>query len=732
MMFAGPAEHLTAELQRLTLLLHREILRLRAAYQLSLDEFRGLYVSDEQVERLVDSALREQTRASDDRDTMSVQELTVRAEALRTDNASRIGTELPWARLVSEWCLSAFEQDVLLLALAPEVDLKYETIYAYLNNDVTRKWPTCDLALRLFAPAGSRDLALRRQLSPAAPLLRDGLLQPVRPGPERPSGLALGFCLAPAVSQFLLGQPYSDPLTDAFSAPRAPATWAQVPITPELRAELHPLVRVCRGVPNRPAPVVILEGRSGSGQRMAAAAVCHEAGVLLLAVDLEGLRAEAFRASGELLPRLLEALALRQRLTGAALYLEGVEALWERDGHVWPDARRLLARLAAGRRPLFLACEPGTHWQEITRGLRCWSFLFPDLDYDSRRSLWQSYLQEEGVSALPTDVEMVAGRFLLTADQIRAAVSAAVDRHVEINAPAPVPPTALIDAARAQSERHLGSLATKMTVTRRWDDLVLPAETMRRVKDVAAAIRHRHVVYSQWGFARRISLGQGLKVLFAGPSGTGKTMTAGVIAADLGLDLYRIDLSAVVSKYIGETEKNLERIFRSSHCSNAVLFFDEADALFGKRSEVKDAHDRYANVETAYLLQRIEEHEGVVILASNLSKNVDDAFRRRLHYVVEFPLPDESHRERLWRGMFPAQVPLGDDVDFRFLARQFPLAGGDIRNVALDAAFLAADDSRVIRMRQLVWAVARQMVKQGAVPAAADFKQYHPLITQDR
>jgi SpoVK/Ycf46/Vps4 family AAA+-type ATPase len=207
----------------------------------------------------------------------------------------------------------------------------------------------------------------------------------------------------------------------------------------------------------------------------------------------------------------------------------------------------------------------------------------------------------------------------------------------------------------------------------------------------------------EWGFEQRIASGKGLKALFAGPSGTGKTMTAGVMARERGLDLYKIDLSAIVSKYIGETEKNLDRIFRAAQCSNAILFFDEADALFGKRSEVKDAHDRYANVEVAYLLQKIEEYEGVVILASNLSKNIDEAFSRRMHYVVEFPLPDDKHRELLWRGMFPPEVPLGADVDVRFLAKQFPLAGGDIKKVALDAAFLAAQDGQVVTMRQLAW-----------------------------
>ena len=238
------------------------------------------------------------------------------------------------------------------------------------------------------------------------------------------------------------------------------------------------------------------------------------------------------------------------------------------------------------------------------------------------------------------------------------------------------------------------------------------------------AVQHRHIVYTQWGFEQRLSLGKGLKALFAGPSGTGKTMTAEVLARELGLDLYKIDLSTVVSKYIGETEKNLDRIFRAAQSSNAILFFDEADALFGKRSEVKDAHDRYANIEVAYLLQKIEEYDGFVILATNLILNIDEAFKRRMNYTVEFPFPDERHRELLWHAMFPPETPLGDDLDFPFLARQFALSGGNIKNAALSAAFLAAAEGSVVRMRHLIQAVAREWQKLGKLPSVADFKQY--------
>jgi SpoVK/Ycf46/Vps4 family AAA+-type ATPase len=256
----------------------------------------------------------------------------------------------------------------------------------------------------------------------------------------------------------------------------------------------------------------------------------------------------------------------------------------------------------------------------------------------------------------------------------------------------------------------------------------LPPSTLGRLRELAAAIRHRHIVYGQWGFGERVVTGTGIKALFAGVSGTGKTMAAGVIARELGLDLYKIDLSGVVSKYIGETEKNLDRIFRAARAANAIVFLDEAEAIMGKRSEVKDAHDRYANIEVAYLLQKLEEHDGIVILATNLKRNIDDAFNRRIQYVIDFPRPQETERERIWRGMFPAVSPLDPDVDFGFLARQFDLAGGDIRNVVLDAAFLAAEDGGVIGMGAIVEALARQLAKQGKTPIGNDFGKYQPLL----
>jgi SpoVK/Ycf46/Vps4 family AAA+-type ATPase len=239
------------------------------------------------------------------------------------------------------------------------------------------------------------------------------------------------------------------------------------------------------------------------------------------------------------------------------------------------------------------------------------------------------------------------------------------------------------------------------------------------------------VVYYDWGFDDKLSLGKGLNVLFSGPSGTGKTMAAEVIASELSLDLYKIDLSMIVSKYIGETEKNLNRIFKEAEQSNAILFFDEADALFGKRSEVQDSHDRYANIEISYLLQKMEENEGIVILASNLSQNIDDAFLRRMHFTVEFPFPEEEYRYKIWKSLFPVEAPLSGDIDYEFLAKRFKLSGGNIKNIVVNSAFLAAENSGVIAMDDVINAAKREFQKIGKVCSQSEFGKYYGLICKE-
>ena len=256
---------------------------------------------------------------------------------------------------------------------------------------------------------------------------------------------------------------------------------------------------------------------------------------------------------------------------------------------------------------------------------------------------------------------------------------------------------------------RLDSLAQRIEPAVIWDDLVLPSAPLSLLREIPDQVRQRSKVYDDWGFARKMNRGFGITALFTGPSGTGKTMAAEVIAQDLGLPLYRVDLSAVISKYIGETEKNLRRLFDAAEEGGAILLFDEADALFGKRSEVKDSHDRYANIEIGYLLGRLESYRGIAILATNLKSAVDPAFLRRMRFIVEFPLPDQEHRFAIWSRIFPPQTPTRD-LDLKKLAR-LNVAGGHIRNIALNAAYLAAAANEPVCMAHLVHAARSEYVR---------------------
>jgi hypothetical protein len=301
----------------------------------------------------------------------------------------------------------------------------------------------------------------------------------------------------------------------------------------------------------------------------------------------------------------------------------------------------------------------------------------------------------------------------LTRDQLTLAAAAAGGDPVE-----------LPRAIRRLAGGHLNGLTTRVSPRRQWSELVLPDVQTRRLREIVVRYRHRHQVYHQWGFSPVPSTG--VVALFSGPSGTGKTLAAEVIAGALDLDLYRVDLSTVVSKYIGETERNLERVFSAATAGELVLFFDEADALFGKRGEVSDARDRYANIEVAYLLQRLETYDGVVVMASNLRRNIDDAFLRRIAVHLEFEPPDQDGRRRIWQLAFPPGSPVAD-LDLDFLAARFSVTGAVIRNAALSAAFDAADQNGIITMEGIVLALRREFDKMGRLCTEADFGRYFTL-----
>jgi SpoVK/Ycf46/Vps4 family AAA+-type ATPase len=357
---------------------------------------------------------------------------------------------------------------------------------------------------------------------------------------------------------------------------------------------------------------------------------------------------------------------------------------------------------------------------------------FPLPDSRSRSSIWARQLKTLGLALDIRETALLAETFRLDAEGIdRAAARAVALAHWrDLDHPRPGRED-LLAGARAEAARVLPRYATRLTPAYEWDDIVLPPDQFRQLEELCERVRHRGMVLNEWGFSRRLPLGTGIAALFAGPSGAGKTMAAQVVAAALGgLDLYRVEIPAVVSKYIGETEKALEQVFREAEGTSAILFFDEADALFGRRTEVKDAHDRYANIEVSYLLQALEAYDGLTILATNFQHNLDDAFVRRLAFIVNFPYPEEAERRAIWQRCWPVATPLSSDLDVAYLA-QFKLTGGDIRNAALSAAFAAAADGGRVTMPHIVRGIRREYQKLGRACADSDFGTYVAAVQNE-
>jgi ATP-dependent 26S proteasome regulatory subunit len=730
--YRNSREHLFEELRRLDLVLNLAVARQRRDPTVAgFDEFRGLFISEDEIDRLLPGARAAEHAPGEDEETLKLREAVEQARqrtAALVAEASERGVSLALERLARLFRLSGFDLDALLVCLAPELNVRYGKLYAYLQNDVTRKAPTADLILNLFCRSLGEKLDARSRLTGDAPLVKHQLIRYAGEGHDEAAPL---LTRALVVDERVLGYLLD---VDAPDARLAPFVRVVKP-TADLSELLLPagmaegLARLFRAATAAAAGggggAFILDGPAGAGKEFAAEALCRDAGCGLLAADVHAMTKE-----GAGFARLLGRLFREARLRGAAVYLDGAETVLG-EGEQESSARRvLLAALDDFEGVALLGSREPWHPSEGATAGRYFHVTLPAPDYDARLELWRRFLAREGAAASSEiETEALADKFAFTAGRIRDAVAEARQRALlREGAGYSITTADLYHACRAQSSKRLMALARKITPLYTWADIILPPDQLEHLREVCAHVEHRQRVFAEWGFGGKISLGKGLSALFVGPSGTGKTMAAEVIAGQLGLELFKIDLSCLVSKYIGETEKNLSRVFEEAEQSNAILFFDEADSVFGKRSEVKDSHDRYANIEVNYLLQRMEEYEGVVILASNYQRNIDEAFTRRIRFIIEFPFPDDDYRRRIWQKVFPEHTPLGEDIDFDFLAHKLKLSGGNIRNIALGAAFLAAGNGGRVEMSHVVCAAKREFQKMGRLLVRADFDEYFDLV----
>ncbi|HWU91518.1 MAG TPA: ATP-binding protein [Kofleriaceae bacterium] len=590
--------------------------------------------------------------------------------------AIAIVDRLPILQLQHRFALSDLAIHALIAAAAPGLDLDLGRAISTLTDD-NRRQPEVGFLIELLAQVPAERTMLLGELGELAPLVRYRL---VRLGPPRgwvPEGPLL---LAPVtiperVIGWLRGQTHFE--GQRYQSARLVRDAGGATFDESVQVLLQ---RVLFRTGEHGRLPTVVAGPSLSGKRTAVLFAAEARGQIVLEVDLAALALSAD-------PVELFHDAVREAcLHDALLLLRHAEVLDDRMtalrraiADAMADGRLWVALTTRGEPAELLRLAPGAHLLRQT--------LPTEL---KQVALWKAALAQGAGRAPDLDPEALVRRYRLTPGDILEAAAAAGTAAAQRGPGSPITAVDITEAVRGRLRHRLKDIADVISTTLEWKDLVLREDVSDRIFELLSVVKHQELVMGQWGFGRRVDYGRALSALFSGPPGTGKTMIAGLIAKELGLELFRVDLSRVVSKWVGETEKNLGLAFDEAKHAHAILLFDEADALFGKRADVKSANDRYANLEINYLLQRIEAFEGIVLLTTNREPQIDEAFRRRLRFHIEFPTPNETEREQLWRSMIPAAAPLVGKIDFQNLADRYKMSGGYIKNAVVRAAYLAA------------------------------------------
>ncbi|MEJ7813235.1 MAG: AAA family ATPase [Gemmatimonadaceae bacterium] len=696
------AWHLRAEVQRIIEALGATLATQRTRGRSAADDaVRGLVIQDGETEGLL-ADLAANWRAGSAPRAATPTPTPLRAEiAERARLGAASGAALPLLHAAHAFELRAREYDALVLALAVELDARLGRVVAYLNDHVGRPRPTVGLAFSLGDAELPAEPLAALELS-GRPAVRDGLLVLDDDGPAPTRAVRI----APEMLARLASAATPMPEPEGIAVhPPAPGRLAALVLDDDVRERVAQWGAAARRrAPGLPA--LIIAGASGSGRRALAHAAVSETARALVSADLRAPEeiAEVARAARREARWHDAAIALHVRLPA--------------DTPV--DWRAIWRELEGSARPLVVTV-PAAVADAAAASLREEPIVvrLAPAEREARARLWRALLPPgsapdvEALAPLASRFRFSPGR---VAQVVRRAAAAAHDRPAEEHA---LRVSDLERAAREIGAAEMGTLAQRVPLPFTRADLVVPESVAAELDLAVAWVHHRHTVLDRWGFGQRIALGRGMAALFAGRPGTGKTMAAQVLACELGCELFRVDLSRVMSKYIGETEKQLARLFDEAEAGGVMLFFDEADAIFGKRTEVKDAHDRYANVEIGYLLQRIEEYEGVTVLATNRMRDLDEAFVRRFHVIVHFPMPGPAERLAIWRGMLPETLAREPALDVALapLVTEIEVSGGEIRNAALAAAYLAAGESAPVGARHIKRALRRELAKNGRIPS---------------
>ncbi len=708
-------QYLHLQLLRIDLLIRKAVRRWELSGQNFSEKFRGLFLSENNIQDLLNRPIGGNWGTGIDLPGQEIEQFNqlqfqVEKELLTIrEKAKQNGVNLKLDQLGRLFDLTEFEFDAFLICLAPSIDTRFERIYGYLQDDVTNRFASVGLIFDLLLAPGLDRLRYFSSFNYQSNLIKNELIKPLAamPSEEKPlikqNYFASNEIMSWITGQYLPNNRLSNAVRLSFpgSLDKPVNDIFDIPDDLSTLMDQHPFL--------------VLYGQDELQKYHIADRMADSLDQSLLFFDLKMLDVSPIRD-----PKVLDLFFRDVKLCNAIPVIIGWDNLFDNSN----DIHTLFQKMSEFDGSIIVFHV--NSWPIIrneSQTIKPVVWINCNQPSSSKRlEVWKQYLGNGSV--IPdSELEILASQFNLTASQIQNAVYSANDLALKKGIPVSIDD--LYESARSYSSHHLNSLATKIQPRYRWEDIVLPDDGLAALRELTNTIRWRSVVLDDWGVGERLMPYSGVSALFAGPPGTGKTLAAQVISAELKMDLYKIDLSTVVSKYIGETEKNLERIFSQAKNSNAILFFDEADSIFGKRSEVKDAHDRYANIEVGYLLQRMETYDGVVILATNLRSNLDDAFTRRIQFIVEFPFPDEEERKRIWEVLFPPGVPKSDDIDVDELGSRFRLTGGSIRNVIISASFLAVSENSPVTNDHLIHAIRREMQKMGRLVNDKDLVMPH-------
>lgn len=695
----------------------------KAAVSLSengaLERIRGKLLFKRELEKLLEPAFTEEEIEVYRQEMGKILEKEHEARK-RAISFMEQGNMLPLEYICRRFGLGELERHLIMMAWAPELDAQFERVFCLLQDDYGLKMPTIDLCVRILTLDPKERILLQQRIVERFQVLgsffddfREAALG--SQNEAKASFLSLPLKLNGRILLFLRDILSMDESLKEFVTLSMPGDALQPLVI--RKDQTKALKRLVENTSGR--RFLYLWGEKGAGKKLLVRHFCRESGRPLLIVHTRRLLQE--NQAEEKIKNLIRESELKGN---AWLLFADTEVPEEEEGRNLLEELLWMLRDFSGI-PIFTGRE-AFHGVSGTGGRSCLEFKVEQTDSGERAALWQAFLPEaEWPNGL--SVSALADKYILSPGGIYRSTEEARQQKL-IRGAEEITDKMLFSACQRQMVHKLGQDALRVHSPYVWEDLILPDSQKKLLRDACDQVGYQKQIYQDWGFEQKVAYGRGVSMIFYGPPGTGKTMGAQVMANELNLELYKVNMAGVMSRYVGESEKKLDQIFEQGKKSQSILFFDEADVLFGKRSETKDAQDKYANASTAYLLQKVEEYEGILILATNFLQNFDNAFCRRFKFIIEFPFPDAERRLEIWNHVFPRELRYEEEIDTGWLAEEFNFSGSQIKNIVVTASFLAAGEKTGLAMRHILTAVKREQLKVGKHMIASDFGRYYYLM----